>query len=383
LKIKELGMKFETLYGKSSTGKIKEWSIEVVKYTNGTAAIETTHGYVDGKKQFDVRDVTSGKNIGKSNETTAYEQAVSEARSAYNKKVDEGYVTDTDNFKDESDGLFLPMLAHKWQDHGDKVKFPAYCQPKLDGFRQLSRKEDGKVRLWSRKGKETTIPKEIIAELDSVLKEGEKTDGELYKHGWGFQRIASAIKKYGPDTKLLEYHIYDTPELAKSFKDRFLDRYGSVPTTIGGTPVLIPGTTRLVLVPTPMVANFDEMTQAESKAIEAGYEGLMVRTVTGLYKFKDRSKDLLKVKQFEDAEFEIIGGKEGQGRESGMVIFKCCLENGTEFDVRPRGTEEERSNMWNNLDSYIGKKLTVKYQGFSDSGRPRFPVGLHVRPDWD
>jgi hypothetical protein len=63
-------MKFETLYGKSSTGKIKEWSVEVVKYANGTAAIETTHGYIDGKKQVDVRDVTSGKNIGKSNETT-------------------------------------------------------------------------------------------------------------------------------------------------------------------------------------------------------------------------------------------------------------------------------------------------------------------------
>jgi len=376
-------MKLDTLYGKASTGKIKEWTVEVVSYQDGTAAIETTHGYVDGKKQVDVRDVVEGKNIGKANETTPYEQACSEARSAYNKKIDSGYVVGGADFKDASDGLFLPMLAHKHQDHASKIKYPAYGQCKLDGFRQLSRKDNGKVLLWSRKGKETTIPKEIIAELDSVLVDGDKTDGELYKHGWGFQRIASAIKKYGPDTKLLEYHIYDTPHLSKSFKERFIEKWGSAPNTLETGPVPIPGTTRLMLVPTQVVANEDELAQLESWAIENSYEGVMVRNAAGLYKFKDRSYDLLKVKQFEDAEFEIIGGKEGQGREAGMVVFKCKLEDGTEFDVRPRGTEAERSAMWENLNAYIGKMLTVKYQGFSDSGRPRFPVGLHIREDWD
>ncbi len=376
-------MKLDTLYGKASTGKIKEWTVEVVSYQDGTAAIETTHGYVDGKKQVDVRDVVEGKNIGKANETTPYEQACSEARSAYNKKIDSGYVVGGADFKDVSDGLFLPMLAHKHQDHASKIKNPAYGQFKLDGFRQLSRKDNGKVLLWSRKGKETTIPKEIIAELDSVLVDGDKTDGELYKHGWGFQRIASAIKKYGPDTKLLEYHIYDTPHLSKSFKERFIEKWGSAPNTLETGPVPIPGTTRLMLVPTQVVANEDELAQLESWAIENSYEGVMVRNAAGLYKFKDRSYDLLKVKQFEDAEFEIIGGKEGQGREAGMVVFKCKLEDGTEFDVRPRGTEAERSAMWENLNTYIGKMLTVKYQGFSDSGRPRFPVGLHIREDWD
>jgi len=376
-------MKFETLYGKASTGKIKEWTVEVISYKDGTAAVETTHGYIDGKKQVDVRDISEGKNIGKANETTPYEQACSEARSAYNKKIDSGYVVDMGDFKDASDGLFLPMLAHNHKDHSSKIKYPAYGQCKLDGFRQLSRKDKGKVLLWSRKGKATTIPKEIIEELDSVLKDDDKTDGELYKHGWGFQRIASAIKKYGPDTKLLEYHIYDTPHLSKSFKERFIEKWGFVPNTLETGPVPIPGTTRLMLVPTQVVANETELAQLESWAIENSYEGVMVRNAAGLYKFKDRSYDLLKVKQFEDAEFEIIGGKEGQGREAGMVVFKCKLEDGTEFDVRPRGTEAERSAMWENLNDYIGKMLTVKYQGFSDSGRPRFPVGLHIREDWD
>jgi ATP-dependent DNA ligase len=109
----------------------------------------------------------------------------------------------------------------------------------------------------------------------------------------------------------------------------------------------------------------------------------MVRNLAGLYQFKNRSYDLQKVKQFEDAEYEIIGGKEGQGRESGMAIFRCKTEAGIEFDVRPKGNVEERSAMWKNLSSYIGKPLTVKFQGLTDDGRPRFPVGLHIRPDWD
>jgi DNA ligase-1 len=123
--------------------------------------------------------------------------------------------------------------------------------------------------------------------------------------------------------------------------------------------------------------------EGQAQAIENGYEGAMVRNLSSEYLFKNRSMSLLKVKDFEDAEFQIIGGKEGQGREVGMVIFKCKTDSGVEFDVRPRGTQEERSLMWQNLQSYIGKPLTVRYQGLTDEGSLRFPVGLHVRPDWD
>jgi DNA ligase-1 len=132
-----------------------------------------------------------------------------------------------------------------------------------------------------------------------------------------------------------------------------------------------------------VVNSAEEVMEGQAQAIEAGYEGAMVRNLASEYMFKNRSSSLLKVKSFEDAEFEIIGGKEGQGREAGMVVFKCKTSDGTEFDVRPRGTQEERSLMWQNLNSYIGKPLTVKYQGLTDEGKPRFPVGLHIRPEWD
>jgi DNA ligase-1 len=373
------------LYGKSTLGKIKSWKIEVIKVSEEESLIRVEHGYSDGKKQEDARSILSGKNIGKANETTPYEQACSEAKSSFNKKKDEGYCESVDSIKEESSGFFLPMLAQKWQDHSSKIKFPAVIQPKYDGFRCLAKKEDGVVYLWTRKGKMLDIPIEIKEELSRVLKDGECTDGELYRHGWGFQRIASAIKKRGEDTTGLHYYIYDNPVLNQSFKTRFLDRWN-----LSGTedsdidkPISIPETERLKIVPTRMVTDKDSLLKMESECIQSNFEGLMVRNLGGLYQFKYRSYDLQKVKQFEDAEYEIIGGKEGQGRELGMVIFRCKTKDGTEFDVRPKGSQEEREEMWKNLNSYIGKPLTVKFQGLTDDGRPRFPVGLHIRPDWD
>jgi DNA ligase-1 len=376
-------MKFPILYGKSTTGKIKSWKVEVIKASEEESIIRIEHGYSDGKKQEDVRSVTSGKNIGKANETTPYQQAISEAKSDFNKKRDEGYAESVDNIKEESYGFFLPMLAHKWDDHASKIKFPAVLEPKYDGFRCLAKKEDGIIYLWSRKGKALDIPTEIKEELSKILAEGESSDGELYRHGWGFQRIASAIKKRNADTPGLHYYIYDAPVLGKSFQERFLNRWSGVPTELSSDPKFVDGTSRIVLCPNKVVNSAEEVMEGQAQAIEAGYEGAMVRNLASEYMFKNRSSSLLKVKSFEDAEFEIIGGKEGQGREAGMVVFKCKTSDGTEFDVRPRGTQEERSLMWQNLNSYIGKPLTVKYQGLTDEGKPRFPVGLHIRPDWD
>jgi len=376
-------VEFPTLYGRATTGKIKMWKAVVTKLGDGTACLEIEHGYLDGKKQLDSRMIEEGKNIGRSNETTPYEQACSEARSSFNKKKDEGYAESLTEIKEESDGFFLPMLAHKWQDHSLKIKFPAILQPKLDGFRSLAKKENGVVYLWSRKGKMLEVPTEIKEELRKILKEGETTDGELYRHGWGFQRIASAIKKRGVDTAGLHYYIYDRPVSNQTFQERFLNRWPGISMDFSSDLRVVDGTSRIILCPNQVVNSPEEVMKGQAQVIEAGYEGAMVRNLDSEYMFKHRSTSLLKVKSFDDAEFEIVGGKEGQGREAGMVIFRCKLKSGLQFDVRPRGTQEERSEMWNKLDSYIGKPLTIRYQGLTDDGCPRFPVGLHIRPDWD
>lgn len=364
-------MKFSTLYGRSTSGKIKQWSVSVLKLADGTCYVETEHGYIDGKKQLDQRLVDSGKNIGRTNETTPYEQACSEAQSAYNRKVDEGYVEDKNNIPKASDGLFLPMLAQSYDKHHKKIKFPCWVQPKLDGMRMLAKKENGEILLWTRKGKPIETLKEIKSQLSPLLKEGEATDGEVYVHGWTFQRIISAIKKVSDDTPLLEYHIYDAPHTSLLFESRFKTRFQ--PKVIGEIGL------NIKIVDTELCQDEGEFSAAESRCIEAGYEGMMARNSFSPYKYKNRTFDLQKVKRFVDDEFEIIGGKDGSGRESGLIIFRCKTKSGLEFDVRPRGSQESRRDIFDNLSEYIGKSLTVRYQELTDDGVPRFPVGIAVR----
>ncbi len=140
-------MNFPTLFGRSTNGKIKQWNISVLQMGDNSCYIETEHGYQGGKKQLDQRLISEGKNIGRSNETTPYEQACLEAKSAHSRKKDDGYVEDISAIPSVSDGMFLPMLAHRYDKHSKKIKFPCWVQPKLDGVRMVAKKEKGSLSL--------------------------------------------------------------------------------------------------------------------------------------------------------------------------------------------------------------------------------------------
>jgi DNA ligase-1 len=110
-----------------------------------------------------------------------------------------------------------------------------------------------------------------------------------------------------------------------------------------------------------------------------GNEGTIIRNKDGIYKLNHRSSDLQKYKSFQDDEYEIIGFKEGTNTDEGCVIWECKTPNGLEFSVRPRGTKEQRTEWFDNGESYIGSLLTVRYQELTDDGIPRFPVGIAIR----
>lgn len=372
-------MNLNTLYGRSTNGKIKQWKISVTNSAEGECYINTEHGYEDGKKQVDRRIISEGKNIGRANETTVYEQACLEAKSAHSRKKDDGYSEDKDKIPSASDGMFLPMLAHRYDKHSSKISFPCWVQPKLDGVRMVAKKEDGNILMWSRKGKEINIPDKIASQLKDMLDEGQSVDGELYVHDWTFQRIISAVKKKRDDTDLLEYHIYDSPHPSLSFEDRMPEFGSSSPIFPSHCKNWVNAGSNIMFVKTYLAESQHEFDAYEQEFIKHGYEGMMARNKESLYKYKHRSYDLQKVKRFVDEEFEIIGGKDGSGREAGLAIFRCKTKSGLEFDVRPMGTHEQRSLMFENLNSFIGKELTVRYQELTDDGRPRFPVGVSVR----
>src|SRR5689334_16299941 len=97
---------FPTLYKKTSSGAIQMWTISVDYHLGGekgeSALIQTVFGQVDGKKQIANDVVLEGKNIGKANETTAFEQAISEAKSQWERKKKKGYV---ESIEDAENGV--------------------------------------------------------------------------------------------------------------------------------------------------------------------------------------------------------------------------------------------------------------------------------------
>ena len=365
-------MALPTLYCKSKTGKTQLWNIEVIG-----ATIRVSYGYEGGAVTTNDKTITAGKNIGKKNETTPEQQATSEARSLWDKKKTGGYAESLDDAHVPavaSDGAMavhaaiLPMLAHDFHKRGKDIKFPCYVQAKLDGVRCIFRNG----ALTSRQGKTFPNMEHITQDLEGcelVL------DGELYSDTLNFQQFVGLVRKtkHKPAEiellKQVKLWVYDCVNDAP-FEGRInmlWDMFGER------------SYDNIKLLPTDLCNTKEELKGWHDKFVAEGKEGLIVRNTAGLYQLAARSKDLQKYKEFEDAEFKVTGYTEGEGLEKGLVIWICETEAKKAFNVRPRGTHEDRAAIFKEADDYVGKQLTVRYQELTEDGIPRFPVGIAFR----
>ena len=366
--------KFEVpmLYGMSRTGKVKQWQakVELDEFSRPTIIVES--GYVGGKIQAKPKLVTKGKNIGKANETTPFEQAVSQIESQWTAKRFENYephMLDPDNYIPR---LMLPQLA-KGVGKG-KIVYPAYIQPKFNGIcnlAELTRTACHDVVLHHSRGGHLFETLEHLDRWIDKINAPSPVHGELYVHGWSLQKIGSYTKKIKPDQNLLEYWLYDMAWLGVIFKER-IDWLDGVLKLIHRNFPECP----VKMSPIAIVNNYAEAKAYQAQCVQDGYEGAMLKNANGMYMFQYNSNDLEKVKDYMDSEFEIIGGKEGTGTDVGCVVYRCITESGGEFDARPRGTVEDRKQMLIALPNDIGKMLTVRYAELLDDGIPLQPVGI-------
>ena len=180
----------DTLYSKNSKNKAVQWSINVTG-NDKNGMITTTYGQLNGKMITSIRNISAGKNIGKKNETTPFEQAVLEATSKWNKKVQkDGYIT---FLKIEEDMRCIkevipkitdknnirPMLAQTYEKRKQHINYPCYVQPKLDGIRCIAYRDGNEIKLMSRTGKEFPHLEHIREALDKLNLTG-FLDGELF-----------------------------------------------------------------------------------------------------------------------------------------------------------------------------------------------------------
>ena len=382
----------QMIYGVTSKGAIKTWRARVWGTPTeqpSDATIEIiTQVKLDGKEVVRIEVITEGKNIGKSNETTAYEQAVSETESRYRKQIKRGYQAEipTDLTKADTNALGLPrpMLAHPI-DKVKKVEFPAHFQPKFDGHRALVTRQNGRMMMYSRGGDEITTMQHILDYLDDRVAEGEFLDGELYLHGELLQNIGSFIRKYREGiSETIVYHVYDTmmdvPYSQRWEKLQILLNEEVEPGREGY------GKQPAFRVPTYLVTSLEQALEYRDQFIKDGYEGGMLRIPDKGYEAGKKSRTLLKLKTFDDSEHLIVDVVEGKDRivndlELKVACFVCETPEGKRFEVTAHGDMYQKDRTWHERDSFPGKYLTVKHSGYTKDKIPWHPVALRLRED--
>lgn len=375
----------QTIYAPTKTGNVKTWCCDVLAgddpdIGNPATLVIITRTKLDGKPVRREDYIQEGKNLGKSNETTPYQQAISEAESRYRKKIKEGYQdeipTDTSKANCNALGFPKPMLAHPI-DKVKEVEFPAHFQPKLDGHRAIVTKKDGEMVMYSRKGDPITSMRHILRHLEDKVDEGMFLDGELYIHGRQLQDIGSLIRREQPGSEEVVYHIYDMISEAD-----YTQRWEELRIIVGECPL---GPARLV--PTFITRSMGEAQIFTDDAINEGYEGGIVRAGNdGGYLAGFRSRKLLKVKKFDDSEHTIVDVVEGKDRivndvDLKVACFVCETPEGQRFEVTAMGDMYEKDRTWHNREDFKGKTLTVKHSGYTKDRKPWHPVALRLRED--
>ena len=345
-----------TLYSKDNLGNLRMWRISCTYNL-----ITICYGQMGGSMQYQTEYVHDGKAS-----RSLEEQVESRMNSRISKQIDKGYVRTMDEAMIQKRttnamGYLKPMLAQPIAKVSNINYSNAIVQPKFDGNRCMIRCENGINIAYTRNGKALTTISHITNDL--VLEEGTTVDGELYYHGAPLQSIVSWVKREQPFTKLLKYHLYDVasnlPYKERSNIIRTLPLGESISPVYG--------------LPTSCK---EDVYEAFRGYREQGYEGAILRWGDAGYEDGKRSKSLVKVKEWESEEFDVIDiipSREGWG------ICVCALSNGKIFKVSAPGSIPEKYKILINKELHIGKKLTTEFANYTDDGIPFHPVAINFR----
>ncbi len=378
---------FPRLYKRGAGGAVRIWHVEVTRLLDDYYDITRTSGQLHGQ-YISVHDfVTQGVNIGKANETTPEWQAQFNAQSYWNKQKDNGYKTLEElgihggdsqpgllallrvtlpEYNTDATGNVKPMLANRYKPA--KLIYPWFAQPKLDGIRSLMTVRNSEVTFRTRSGKLITTLEHISNALIINPEDDYILDGEVYSDEITFQDISSAFKAYNEDTHKLKFRVYDIVNgcLQKDRLNHLCDK------------VIELNNPYIQLVETVAVNSDKQVKEFHDQMFELGHEGAMLRHPHGVYKQGARSSHMLKVKMFDEEEFELIGwelGKRGVQDLNGIVK----LPNGKISKPTMMGTIAQKTRMY--LDITFDKRhmLTVKFFGYTDEGKLRHPNGKAIR----
>jgi DNA ligase-1 len=292
---------------------------------------------------------------------------------------------------------FDVALAHKYADHAHKVDFRTqkwYASHKLDGCRAICVVRDGAASFWSRTGHEFESLKTLRTEVEIVAKELKLSnfvlDGEVCIMQDGkedFKSIVSQVKRKNYDVTNAHYMLFDIVGLEafekKESKALLSKRLPLLQKFAGRSK-------RISVLEQVPVIDESHFTELVALASRMGWEGLILRK-DAPYEGK-RTSNMLKVKQFHDAEYKVVRVECGPFRiiDKGTRLEKT-IETVTNVIINHKGSEvsvgsgfdlAERQHYFAHKDELLGATITVQYfEETTDAKgavRLRFPTVKHV-----
>lgn len=364
---------YKSLYEYDNSGRLRVWWME-----RAGDSYRTISGLENGVKTESAWKKAKPKNIGRANSTTGEQQAEAEINSLYTKRIKMGAAYSLEELAAKPK-MFDPMLAVKYEDVKNKLTFPLWTQPKLDGYRCVV-KSDG---MWSRGREKIVSCPHIFEELEFIFKSLPNVvfDGELYNHQFkdNFNKLSSLIGKdvnitpitLAETAELVEYHIYD---FCMDDSSLFRERYHALKLFFADHSFK-----KIKLVETNQIKNDDELNSYLNIYLADGYEGQIIRSDTHPYETGKRSKSLIKNKNFHDEEFIVIDLIEGRGNWSGKAKSALLqLPNGNTCEAGIRGNEAYLTMVLREKHKYIGKPAKVRYQNWTPDGKLRIAIVLEL-----
>ena len=251
------------------------------------------------------------------------------------------------------------LLAHSWEETCDPLGW--WISEKLDGVRAYWTGS----QFLSREGNVFHAPAWFTKGLPRT-----PLDGELWSGRKKFQQTLSIVKSHtsGEAWKRVRYLVFDAP----SHRGHFEARMDAVEQLVENAPFA-------QAVKHYQCKGVGHMHHELAAVEKLGGEGLMLRLQGSLYDPK-RSRSLLKVKTFHDAEAKVVGYFPGKGKHAGVIGGVIVqMPGGNRFKIGGGFTDAQRRS-----PPKIGSVITYKYQELSDSGTPRFASFMRVRgnPWW-
>jgi DNA ligase-1 len=289
--------------------------------------------------------------------------------------------------------VFECMLADDSKKHEKKMTGEVYVEPKLDGVRVITICDVDKdeVKMFSRNGKELNNFPTILKQFDSMLDQMSESmvfDGEVMSDD--FQTLMREIhRKGGAKTDDAVLNLFDCMPL-EYFKE------GSYPYALNTRKELLQSFTYgpNISIVEFVAMNLDhddgqkQFADYNRLCIDKGFEGIMVKPITGIYECK-RSSLWLKVKPFIEVSLKVVDTEEGTGRNAGklgaLVVEGTDMDKFIKTNVGSGLTDSDRETFWEAKEKLIGQIVEVRADAITQNQDTknewslRFPRFLRFR----